>query len=262
MNSEDPACAVSVGSWDADAASIPAAVVADIEKIRGLEVVPVPVATIDPSDWSGRALVVVEAPNTGWLPTGDAGASSEITGPGGAVALVHEIHPADVPDEWNGDGGELSAAQLQAVPPATVISAHGAWLTPNGLIRVPTGDTITMYIPIGTAMDNGLGLHVDTGHIVGKDKMYLHTYTAGQLMPDFTFVHFGGAEGEVQGAHVVGVQTPTNLDGLVRPGEGAIWLASCANVYAPVGRDGGPGAGEPPDLHARGLPADGLGDRR
>jgi hypothetical protein len=54
-------------------------------------------------------------------------------------------------------------------------------------------------------------------------------------MPDFTFVHYGGAEGEVQGAHVVGVQTPTNLDGLVRPGEGSIWLASCANVYAPVG---------------------------
>ena len=159
-------------------------------------------------------------------------------GPGGAVALVHEVHPASVPDEWNGEGGELSAAQLQAAPPATVISAHAAWITVNGLIRVPTGDKITMYVPIGTAMDNTLGEHVDTGHIVGDDKMYLQTYTAGQLMPDFTFVHFGGAEGEVQGAHVTGVETPTNLDSLVRPGEGAIWLAACANVYAPVGQTG------------------------
>jgi hypothetical protein len=235
VNSQGTTCDVSAGSWDADAADIPPAVVTYVENLRGLEVVPAPVATIDPSDWSGRALVVVEAPHTGWLPTGDAGSNGQITGPGGAVGLFHEIYPADVPDEWNGDGGNLSAAQLKAVPPATVISAHGAWLTPNGLIRVPAGDTITMYVPIGTAMDNGLGLHVDTGHIVGKDKMYLHTYTAGQLIPDFTFVHYGGHEGEVQGAHVTGVTTPANLDTLVRPGEGAIWLASCANVYAPVG---------------------------
>ncbi len=113
-------------------------------------------------------------------------------------------------------------------------------MTPNGLIRVPTGDTITMYVPIGTAMGNSLGDDVDTGHIVGKDKMYLHTYTAGQLMPDFTFLHFEG----VQGAHVVTVTTPTNLDGLVRPGEGAIWIAACKPSIAPEGQDGRRGARE------------------
>ena len=96
--------------------------------------------------------------------------------------------------DWNGAGSKLSAAQLRATPPATVISAHGAWMTPNGLIRVPVGDKISMYVPIGTLMGNDLGDDVDTGHIVGKDKMFLHTYAAGQLMPDFTFLHFEGVQ--------------------------------------------------------------------
>ena len=207
---------------------------ADVEKQRGLFVAPVPVATVDASDWSGRGLVVVEAQNTGWLPTGIAGTwGGQISGPGGAVALVHKIYPSDVLDDWNGAGSTPSAVQLRATPPATVISAHGIWMTPNGLIRVPVGDAITMYVPIGTTMGNDLGDDVDTGRIIGKDEMYLHTYTAGQLMPDFTFIHFEGP----QGAHVTTVATPTNLDGLIRPGEGAIWIAACATVFAPEGQD-------------------------
>ena len=119
-------CDVTAGSWDIDAADIPTAVVADVEKQRGLFVAPVPVATIDASDWSGRGLVVAEAPNTGWLPTGIAETwGGQISGPGGTVALVHQIYPSKVIDAWDGAGHKLSAAQLQATPPATVISAHG-----------------------------------------------------------------------------------------------------------------------------------------
>ena len=51
-------------------------------------------------------------------------------------------------------------------------------------------------------------------------------------MPDFTFIHFEGP----QGAHVTTVTTPTNLDGLIRPSEGAIWIAACATVFAPEGQ--------------------------
>jgi hypothetical protein len=227
LNPDDATCDVMVGGWDTDTPDLPTTVTTDIEETTNLAIDPIPVGTVDPSDWPSRGLAVDKDPYTGWQPTGSRD----------DVALVSEIHPDPyVPEAWPGDGSELTQAQLQSAPPATVISAHGGWYTPNGLIRVPAGDEITTYVPIGTAMDNVLGEHVDSGHIFPRDREFQHTYTAGELMPNFTFLHFGGRAGEIQGAHVVGVTAPTNLASLVRANEGTIWVAACAAVYAPVGQ--------------------------
>jgi hypothetical protein len=237
VNAQDASCDVSVGSWDGDAPTIAQQVQTDAANEPGLPLEPVPVTKVDPSDWSKRDIVVMEAPGTGWLPTGDAEPSGELpTGNGDAVAVVHKVQPPGVPEVWNGAGTKLSEAQLQAAAPATEISAHGAWYTPNGLIRVPAGDQITTFVPIGAEMDEALGLHVDTGHIVGLDRKYMHTYTPGELMPNFTFVHLGDA-GEPQGAHVVAVPSPTTLEAMIRPDEGAVWIGACADVFVPPGED-------------------------
>ncbi len=236
-NANDPSCDVAVGSWDADAPDLAQQVLSDSLRVPSLELTPTAVEMVDPTDWSKRDLIIVARPDTGWLPTGDNEPTGDLpTGNGDAVALAHRVYPVQsLPKDWDGEDSKLTAAELQAAPPATVISAHGAWYTPNGLIRVPTGDEITMFVPIGATMGGQLGVHVDTGHIVGTDNMYMHTYTAGQLMPNFTFIHYGGAD-EPQGAHVVSPANPTTLEAVVRPGEGAVWLGSCASVFAPAGQ--------------------------
>jgi hypothetical protein len=64
----------------------------------------------------------------------------------------------------------------------------------------------------------------------GDDTKYLHVYTAGQLMPDFTFVHY---DGDDQGKHVVNPTSPIALNELIRPGEGRVSIAACAELVIP-----------------------------
>jgi hypothetical protein len=78
-----------------------------------------------------------------------------------------------------------------------------------------------------------LTLDVDTGHVHSDDTKYLHVYTAGQLMPNFTFVHFD--EPGQQGKHVVNPDSPITINNLVRPGEGLIAIGACASLYIPAG---------------------------
>jgi hypothetical protein len=78
----------------------------------------------------------------------------------------------------------------------------------------------------------GLGLDIDTGHVHGDDTRYLRVYTAGQLMPNFTFVHYSSGS---QGKHVVNPTTPITLNELIRVGEGRISVAACATLVIPAG---------------------------
>jgi hypothetical protein len=99
-------------------------------------------------------------------------------------------------------------------------------------MRVPAGDQISTYVPIGTAMgDPCLGLDVDKGNVHGDDTRYLHVYTAGQLIPNFTFIHLD----DVSGKHVVNPTKPITLNNLIRPYEGRISIAACATLYIPAG---------------------------
>jgi hypothetical protein len=64
-------------------------------------------------------------------------------------------------------------------------------------------------------------------------------------MPDFTFVPFDG----IQGKHVLSPESPITLNNLINliragrvtgaddhgPGEGKIWIATCAQVFIPDG---------------------------
>jgi hypothetical protein len=96
-------------------------------------------------------------------------------------------------------------------------------------VRVPAGDQIVVYVPIGTEMDNELGVDVDTGNVHGADLKYRHVYTAGQLVPNFTFVHFPG----LTGTHVFNPTTPTTLNELLGAHKGTIWISACADLLVP-----------------------------
>jgi hypothetical protein len=148
--------------------------------------------------------------------------------------LVRKVNFPPLVAKWTGASTPSTPVadchdNVDARPPGVVISAHGLWYPPNGLVRVPEGDQIVTYVPIGTIMAGCLGLDIDTGNVHGADTKYLHVYTAGQLMPNFTFIHYGGEHGK----HVVEVTNPTTLNELIRPDEGRISIAACASVYVP-----------------------------
>ena len=179
----------------------------------------------------------------GYLPTG-----SGAPVPGDQYPTTHSSHvvavvqrrfvPGGPPgEEWDGEGTKLTPGQLDAKPPATVISAHGAWTTPDGLVRVPAGDDITTFVPIGDSMLADLAIHVDTGNIVGRDRRYLHTYRPGDLVPNFVFgpLTAENYDGRI-GKYGVKVQEYTTLNDLLRPKEGQVWISACADFYVPAGK--------------------------
>lgn len=256
LDASSGVCAVAVGGWDHDAAEVASKVLAADESSPDFEILPISVDSVDPADWPGsRGLVlkgksegkglVMKSANTGWVPIGT-NKPPEIVGTGklaedknGAItggdtaALVQKLRLPPLPAEWSGAKCPATNINPNDVPDGTVISSHGLWYPPNGLVRVPAGDQISTYVPMGTSMQNEcLGIDIDTGHTHGDDARYLHVYTAGQLMPNFTFVHYDGGG---QGKHVTNPENPITLNALIRPNEGRIAIAACATLYVPAG---------------------------
>jgi hypothetical protein len=249
LDADNGLCDVAVGGWDSDAADVAAKVLAAVESSPTFEVDPVSVDAVDPEDWPGSRGLVLKSTGTGWVPIGtkdppELGYEKQMSADlaGGAVALVRTVELPPLPHLWSGasDGTldsktrtiKCDGVNLADRPSHVVISSHGLWYTPNGLMRVPAGDQISTYVPIGSLMNsNCLGLDIDTGHVFGDDTKYLHVYTAGQLMPNFTFLHYD----DEQGDHVVNPTSPITINELIRPGEGLIAIGACASLYIPAG---------------------------
>ncbi|MDO8733229.1 MAG: hypothetical protein Q7L55_11790 [Actinomycetota bacterium] len=156
------------------------------------------------------------------------------TGRGQEETQLVQYRPAGTPIAWRGQDESFAkaTAHLGTQSPNYVISAHGGWEpTLNGFTRVPDGSEVVTYVPLGTAMDGSLGPHVDTGHLTDKDNRYKVTYKAGDLMPNFTFLPFDGAEGLFT-KHVSG---PTTLNDQLRPNMGVVAISACASMYLPAG---------------------------
>jgi hypothetical protein len=246
LDSDDPICDVAVGRWDKDASDLPAKVLAGIEKSSTLAIDPIPVDSVDQSDWAGRGAITSSSDksvDTGWVPTGTSeppelqNAIVPASGDVSADALVQLVTIPPLPLSWNGwdySGHNIGGAKIDPNDASKniVISAHGYWYTPNGLVRVPKGDKVRTFVPMGTVMLGGLGLDIDTGHITGNDFKYEHVYTAGELMPNFTFVHLGSNE---QGKHGINPTNPTTLANLIHSNQGTIDIAACAQLLIPTG---------------------------
>ena len=234
----DAWCAVVVGNWDDDAASLPAEVAAYVGDSSNFDLDTMPVSAADPSDWPAKDLVLMPS-DVGWIPVDDC---KDVwkdlvitqTQPCSGAVLVFHPNPPDTPfgwgKVWDGSRTKLTDAELDRQAPATVISAHGAWLTTMGLVRIPVGTKVTLWVPIGASMGPELGTHVDTGLIDGADRKYEHTYTAGQLIPNFIFQRYEGRIGK----HTIQVaKGQPELDQILRPHEN-IWISACARVYDSV----------------------------
>ncbi len=239
---QDIVCAVTVGAWDKDAGDLASEVISRDEHSRSLVLTPVSVDAVDPGDWQERSLsLVAKGESTGWVPTGTDQApevydSGHEFRAGGAVrdtvALADGVRVPGAPHSWLGAGDEpLSKAELNDAPPARVISAHGYWYTVDGVVRVPAGDEVVTYVPIGTTMSNALGLRVDTGNVHGDDFRYRHVYLAGTLMPDYGFLPLD----EKHGKSVFTPREPTTLNELLRPHEGDVWISACGSLAIPHG---------------------------
>lgn len=201
-------------------------VIADVEKTPGCGEPNIPVGSVDPSFKPTKGLTIA----TAVLPTGQA--YKVPTGHGNAIAFVLPYHPANVPTGFNGSGTALSPSQVAQVPSGvTVISAHGLFYTGNGLVRVPPGTTVTTFVPLGTSMEEDLGLHIDSGNLSGDDDQYERTYQPGDLVPNFTFVPFNG---QIGGAGTT-VADPTTLEDVLSTSTGHVDIAACAPVYTPAG---------------------------
>lgn len=220
-NPEQATCGVVVGPWDSDVAGLPQEVSAEVNHAKGFDLTPISVASVDPGDWPSKDLVVMKRNGAAWLPLDH----------GKDMALVQTVHANGLPTLWDGSGTKLTKRQLLTRAPAVVISAHGAWYTSEGLIRVPTGDEVTTYVPIGASMGDTLGIHVDTGHISGSDHRYVHTYKAGDLMPNFIFgpltpENYDGLVGK----YVTRVKDLATLNTLLHAHEGSVWISACAKI--------------------------------
>ncbi len=244
VDSDDGLCAVAVGQWDSDATGVAAKVLASVESSPTPEIDPISVDSIDPSDWpsSSKGLAGSGSTDTGWVPIGTneppyiSATQNDLRSiiGGDAAVLARAVHLPPLPAKWTGASAISTPiadchVNFDARPPGVVISAHGLWYPPNGLVRVPAGDEISTYVPIGTIMAGCLGLDIDTGKIHGADTKYLHVYTAGQLIPNFTFIHYDGEHGK----HVETVDGATTLNALIRPNEGQISISACASLYMP-----------------------------
>jgi hypothetical protein len=252
LDADNGVCAVAVGEWDSDAADVAAKVLTAVESTSTPGIDPVSVDSVDPSDWPGsRGLViqgkaggkglVLKNKDTGWIPVGtkeppeiNPGVGDLSTATGGAAVLVQEVHLPPLPHYWGGADCPSTTPNLNDRPPNFVISSHGLWYTGNGLIRVPAGDEVTTYVPMGTKMNSlCLGLDVDTGHVHGDDTKYLHVYTAGQLMPNFTFIHYD--DEATQGKHVFNTDKPITLAAVLRPHQGKVSIGTCEQLFIPAG---------------------------
>jgi hypothetical protein len=237
VNADDGTCDVMVGDWDTDATDLVNTVVTDTDDESSLAITPVPINSVDPSDWPDKAPAEATGSSSGWVPTGlsyIAGKeSAHYTGVGKVIAAVQQVTPSGVPDVWAGaaDGRTTDA---DAHPPAYVISAHGMWYTGNGLVQVPDGITITTYVPIGTSMGPSLGYDIDTGNVHGADRTYLHVYKSGQLIPNFTFTNYPDTTAQ----HVHSPTDPTTLSQYMpkHPLHMRIWISACAPIMIPIGK--------------------------
>jgi hypothetical protein len=105
------------------------------------------------------------------------------------------------------------------------------------LVRVPDGDDVTTFVPIGSTMLSNLGIHVDTGNIVGRDRRYMHTYGPGDLAPNWLLGPINASNyGGPLGKYSVKLKVITTISALLDPDEGDIWISACSPVYVPAGK--------------------------
>ncbi len=211
-------------------ATVVAKVIADAEASPGRTVRPVPVASVDPSY---RGVTRLDR-DEGFIPTGGFISHGETinTGHGNGVVDADRYRPPGAPGAWGGSNTPLTPVQVHMLPVDNVISAHGDFYTGNGLVRVPDGVTVTTFVPIGTEMTANLGVHVDSGNIMGDDTKYEHTYEPGDLMPNFTFLPLAHSE---VGGNGKTVDSPTNLSDLLQPNSGNFDIAACEDFFVPAG---------------------------
>lgn len=234
LNADDGTCDVMVGDWDSDATDLATQVIDDTDAESSLAITPVPIKSVDPSDWPNRG-PDGSGSISGWVPTGSAfivGAEeTHSTGVKSAAALVQKVSVPGVPDVWVG-AADGRVSDYDADPPAYVIAAHGMWYTGNGLVQVPQGDTITTYVPIGTSMGPALGYDIDVGNVHGADTRYIHAYKAGQLIPNFTFTNYPNTVA----THVHAPTDPTTLSQFMPTSPQRIWISACAPIMIPTGK--------------------------
>ncbi len=101
VNSQASSCGVEVGPWDADAASVPSEVEADMKDLSNRDLTAVPVESVDPSAWPTKDLVVAKY---GYLPTGSAAPT-----PGDEYPTAKSSHVDAVVEEGYVPGGAPGA---------------------------------------------------------------------------------------------------------------------------------------------------------
>jgi hypothetical protein len=152
-----PTCEVVDSKWDADVKSVRTTVIRDVEHQKDLQISGISPYKIDSSDYpSLKDLSLVYLP-TGPLVVPDETLPTSYLSSYDTVALAQKWSFSDVPSTWAGDDTQLTETELNERPKSHPLSAHGAWYTGNGLVRIPPGTSLTTFVPIGTSMSGWLG---------------------------------------------------------------------------------------------------------
>jgi RHS repeat-associated protein len=162
------------------------------------------------------------------------------------------------PETTTGDTLPRSVLPYKSVLPcrSTDIAGHGAFLTPQEVVReangsysptwdaikfgtkardfvVPDGTTITAYTPHGFAISEELGQAIQLRQL--RPEQFKVTYHPGDRIPNYLVLPPKGLTiHHKSGINTVTVSEPTSLSTLIKPGMGAVNLAMCLEDVTPM----------------------------
>jgi hypothetical protein len=125
-----------------------------------------------------------------------------------------------------GSTESLGAQQLNlALEKRTVFSGHGFWKKSDGVITVPEGTTLTVYVMTGETMDDHFGQAIELN--VDLTKVFKYTFRPGMTVPNLTLTPPNGLK--LMGNPKT-VDSPTLLKDLLKPNMGDTHWAACFTV--------------------------------
>jgi len=150
------------------------------------------------------------------------------------VAKNSLLDEAEEQERYLFQNSHLGRDPLPGLPsPEITFAGHGIWLLFDGWITVPENTWVNIFTPIGTRMNEIIGMDVDQG-LVNP----LHTYGPGERMPNLRLLSHVGSDfaghpmrTNLAGDPILTIETGGfPLSSLLRPNMGPVNWAACSTT--------------------------------
>ena len=108
-----------------------------------------------------------------------------------------------------------------------VLSGHGSWEPGRGVIRVPPGTEVVVYVRHGEELFDTIGNYIETGGKTGLPPYYAKVYKSGQFIQNYDL-------SPPHNLRIMGspktVPSITSLADLLKPNMGTVHWAACRSI--------------------------------